>query len=292
MYQCRQCSQSFESASAIASHTRWSHKIKQIFTCDKCNRQFSDNSSLANHVKYCTGPKKTKIYPTCPKCKFIIKKFFDVHIAKCDGRGPSRSRRHLGLGTGHNWLKGKKYKDVFGEKRAKQIIANISNSLIGKSTGQCLSESDEKLRKHKISIARVNFLNSGKNKCRGRSGWYKGIWCDSSWELVWVIYNIDHNIKFKRNHDKFAYQINDEQHFYVPDFILDDGTLIEIKGYTFNPTKLKLKINSVPSTYKFILLQKNEMKPILQYVRRKYGKKFYKMYEQGEMTEHGLLCQS
>ena len=26
---------------------------------------------------------------------------------------------------------------------------------------------------------------------RGKKGWYKGYWCDSTWELAWVIYQLD-----------------------------------------------------------------------------------------------------
>ena len=34
---------------------------------------------------------------------------------------------------------------------------------------------------------------------RAKSGWYKGIFCNSSYELAWVIYSLDNNVKFKRN---------------------------------------------------------------------------------------------
>ena len=31
---------------------------------------------------------------------------------------------------------------------------------------------------------------------RGKKGWYKGYYCDSTWELAWVIYQLDHGVKF------------------------------------------------------------------------------------------------
>ena len=40
----------------------------------------------------------------------------------------------------------------------------------------------------------------------GIKGWYKGFWCDSSWELAYVIYNLDHGIEFRRNTEKFEYE--------------------------------------------------------------------------------------
>ena len=33
----------------------------------------------------------------------------------------------------------------------------------------------------------------------GKSGWYRGIWCDSSWQLAFVIYHLDHNLNIVRN---------------------------------------------------------------------------------------------
>lgn len=34
---------------------------------------------------------------------------------------------------------------------------------------------------------------------RGKSGWYKGFWCDSSWELAFLIYHLEHEIPISRN---------------------------------------------------------------------------------------------
>ncbi|MCK9615776.1 MAG: hypothetical protein M0R48_09780 [Candidatus Omnitrophica bacterium] len=81
---------------------------------------------------------------------------------------------------------------------------------------------------------------------RGKHGWYKGYWCDSSWELAWVIYNLDHGIKFERNHQGFEYEFEGEKHKYYPDFILDDGTYVEIKSVM--DEKNKAKIASFPTS--------------------------------------------
>lgn len=45
-----------------------------------------------------------------------------------------------------------------------------------------------------------------KNGGKGIRGWYKGYWCDSSWELAYVIYNLEHNIHFIRNTKGFNYK--------------------------------------------------------------------------------------
>ena len=105
---------------------------------------------------------------------------------------------------------------------------------------------------------------------RGKSGWYNGIWCDSSWELMWVIYNIDHGIQFKRSDVGFRYTYNNTDHTYKPDFILGDGTYIEIKGY-MTPV-VDVKLESVRSSgYVINLFGVSEMKPIFEYIKRTYG---------------------
>ena len=75
----------------------------------------------------------------------------------------------------------------------------------------------------------------------GKKGWYKGYWCDSSWELAYVIYNLEHKINFKRNHEYFEYQFKGKIYKYYPDFIMEDGTLVEIKGYNSKKWQAKLK---------------------------------------------------
>ena len=75
---------------------------------------------------------------------------------------------------------------------------------------------------------------------RGRKGWYKGYYCDSSWELAYVIYNLEHEIKFKRNNQGFEYEFDGNIHKFYPDFILEDGTYIEIKGWLSKKDKVKI----------------------------------------------------
>lgn len=61
---------------------------------------------------------------------------------------------------------------------------------------------------------------------RSKSGYYKGIYCGSTYELVYVIYRLDHNLCVKR----FDGYIKNDKICYYPDFI--EGNLItEIKGY-------------------------------------------------------------
>jgi len=53
----------------------------------------------------------------------------------------------------------------------------------------------EKTKEKLSKIAKDRGLGGYQKKSgRGKWGWYKGFWCDSSYELAYVIYNLDHNI--------------------------------------------------------------------------------------------------
>lgn len=121
---------------------------------------------------------------------------------------------------------------------------------------------------------------------RGKSGWYKGIYCDSSYELAWVLYHFDHNIQFTRNKEGFEYKIDDTSYKYYPDFIVND-TYIEIKGYHTNT--VDIKSNNFP--YKLKILYKSDLKEVFDYVISKYGNNFIELYETNPHNKRNNKCQ-
>ena len=101
----------------------------------------------------------------------------------------------------------------------------VSDSLKGKNVGRGSTPEIEEERKRKISESmKKNSLCGGlrKGSGRGKKGWYKGYWCDSSWELAWVIYNLDNNIKFERNNIGFEYVYKGKKRKYHPDFLISE----------------------------------------------------------------------
>jgi hypothetical protein len=108
---------------------------------------------------------------------------------------------------------------------------------------------------------------------RGKKGWYKGFFCDSSWELAYVIYCLEHNIDIKRNTEKRQYIWNGAVKNYIPDFIVQ-GTITEVKGFKTKQWLAKLKYNP-----DIKVLYEKELEPILEYVKLKYGKDFISLYE-------------
>ena len=112
-----------------------------------------------------------------------------------------------------------------------------------------------------------------KGSGRGKKGWYKGIFCDSSWELAYVIYCLDYNISIQRNIKKRQYIFEGKERNYIPDFIVD-GKLVEIKGYKSKQWEAKIKFN--PDIQ---VLYEKDLTNIFKYVTTTYGKDFIKLYE-------------
>jgi hypothetical protein len=108
---------------------------------------------------------------------------------------------------------------------------------------------------------------------RGKKGWYKGFFCDSSWELAYIIHCLDHNIEIKRNTEKRQYIWEGVVKNYIPDFIVQ-GTVTEVKGYKTEQWLAKLEAN--PDVK---VLYETDLIPVLDYVKDKYGKDFISLYE-------------
>lgn len=134
----------------------------------------------------------------------------------------------------------------------------------------------EKIRQQKLELC----ATQGTNLCgKGKRGYYKGYYCQSSWELAYVVYQLEHGINFIRNKQGFSYLLNNIKRSYFPDFyLIDDDIYVEIKGYYDNKTKEKEK--QFPTDKKLKILKQAEMQPILDYVITKYGKNYIYLYEE------------
>jgi hypothetical protein len=110
---------------------------------------------------------------------------------------------------------------------------------------------------------------------RSKSGYYKGIFCHSTYELVFLIYCLDNNIDCKR----FQGYLTDGNIKYFPDFIVDK-TIYEIKGYDYdNKTEAKAEI-ARNCGYDIKVLFKVDLKEQFDYVKEKYNTRiFYDLYD-------------
>jgi hypothetical protein len=244
-----------------------------------CGKLFKNRAGLANHQKYCSGDgtrndkKKKGAAWRCPKCNKHIHSRRDRHVEICDGLGSGAHRRKEGPGKG--WAAGKTYEEIYGPERAVEIKKKTSLS----TPSRIAAWKDSEYRKRRSEFAKKNgFGGPTKRGGRGKHGWYMGYWCDSSWELAWVIYCLDNGIPFVRNKQGFPYEINGKVRKYYPDFQLPDGCFVEIKGYLSSDFEKKRK--SFPHSLKVITI--DEIQPILEYVIGRYGKNYIHLYKSKE----------
>jgi len=162
--------------------------------------------------------------------------------------------------------------------KIKKICLNCSNEFYvcpSEQKQKCCNRKcyNEWISKSGYMIGKSGGLRHGSG--RGIQGWYKGYYCNSSWELAWVIYQLEHNMKFIRNTEGFEYEFGGRKFKYYPDFLRDNGEYVEIKGQ-LDP-KNKAKISQFCK--KLTVLVKKDLKLIFEYVIQKYGKEYWKMYE-------------
>ena len=219
------------------------------------------------------------------EAKFLLKNGKNCcseHFQSC----PEIKRKNGASKIGINPFEGKEHPRGFkgktpwnkGKETSEETKNKISISLKGNSKGIALTEEKEEERKRKISeTMKKNKKSGGKRhgSGRGKKGWYKGFFCDSSWELAYVIYNLEHDIKLIRNTEKFPYLWENEIHYYIPDFILEDGSYIEVKGYRTKQVEEKIK----QFKYPLEIIDKHNIKAYIKYVENKYGKNYIELYE-------------
>lgn len=118
------------------------------------------------------------------------------------------------------------------------------------------------------------YIPTSARKCK--YGTYKGFYCDSSWELAFVIYNLDRNISISRCTEHFEYNYSDKIRKYYPDFIIGD-TYYEIKGI-YRPED-QVKIEQFPTTKKLVVIDSKNIYTYVRYCELTYGKDFARLYD-------------
>lgn len=146
--------------------------------------------------------------------------------------------------------------------------------------GRAGTQEKETLRRQRISAGMQFATTCGghrKGSGRGKKGAYQGFWCDSSWELAWVLYHI-HNTKilFTRNWKRYEYEFEGQKRLWVPDFRYTvTGHFVEIKGYLTPQSAAKI----CQFKHSILVFGEIEMKPIIAWVKNRFGKDYLKMYD-------------
>ena len=276
--------------------------------CRYCGKEFKTAAKLGGHVSKCKlHPKYEQIINKIVETR---KKNIDVkvYVFNCEVCNAEYT-----LKLNKNQYNDKSYKRTCSRHCASVLTArntnkSIKNQKISKKVKLnndakpkkikycklCGNVIDTNIRKHssfcsdKCSKEHRHIALSKNAKLRKFGGYvpnsikkykhgiYNGIHYDSSWELAYIIYNLEHNIPIKRC-VQFRTYINEDNKIcnYIPDFEVNNE-IIEIKGYFSENAKLKAKYNP---DIKLILSK--DMKKYLDYTINKYGKKFWENINRG-----------
>ena len=92
--------------------------------------------------------------------------------------------------------------------------------------------------------------------------------------MAWVVYSLDHGIKFERNTQGFEYEFEGKKHKYYPDFKLENGTYVEVKGYDSPQWEAKKQ----QFNHSLKIVDKEGINQYIKYVTEKYGENFVRLY--------------
>ena len=143
----------------------------------------------------------------------------------------------------------------------------------------CSDECTSKLKSITASeVYRRHPQENRNDRSRGNAhfGTYKGIRCDSSYELAFLMSCLDNHKSIERNHSGYKYTFNGVVKTFYPDFIVD-GELFEIKNYHSDITDAK--VSAMPSNIKFHILYKEDMQSYIAYCKSTYGNNFDSLYD-------------
>lgn len=176
-----------------------------------------------------------------------------------------------------------------------------------KNKGKELSERKTVLCKECNSEFRVTISNPKKycsKECRmkniggareksgySKSGYYKGIYCGSTYELVWVVYRLDHNLHVERFSGFIEYGNGKK---YYPDFV--EGNIIhEMKGWRTEPTDQTLLAKNngaIRSGYTVKLYFKEDLKKEFDWVKTSYNySKLEELYDNYK-PKYEIICRN
>lgn len=114
----------------------------------------------------------------------------------------------------------------------------------------------------------------------GFKGSYRGIYCDSTWELAFLLWCEHKKYKVLRSTESFTYEWNGRSRKYYPDFLCRGRfgwRYVEVKGFVNEQWEAKKR--AFP--HDLVLVDKTVMTTeILPLVTRVYGSDFVRLYEQ------------
>lgn len=217
----------------------------------------------------------------CPKCKLTHTKRGIFCSRSCANSRihskETKTKISKAFKTNKKWQSNVKKLAILNKKKKEQykckICDNYFLALPSDNHNRC---NNKKCKEEWLKIYKKGACGGyRKNSGRSKTGFYKGIHCGSTYELVWVIYNLDNNIKFEKCKQKFKYN---KKNYYYPDFILDN-VIIEIKGYYTDLVDIK-KQTVIDAGYDIKILYKEDLLKQFEWVKKNYTySELYELYD-------------
>jgi len=193
-------------------------------------------------------------------------------------KNPFADRPHpRGMAGKPAWNRGLTWAEMYSPEVVQRQRTDASKRIRRVQDELKCSPEREQLRRAKLSaVARQRGLGGyERGSGRGKKGWYRGYWCDSTYELVFVVYALDHEIELERNLEVFPYEFDGRLQRWIPDFRLADGSYVEIKGYMSPQALAKFDFFYRP----LLVLTHARMYDMFEYVWRTYGRNVTALYE-------------
>lgn len=248
MYSCRYCSLELLTSKQLGLHIG---RCKENPEYEKIQfnryKRISDSYSLRNP--------KVNLTLKCTQCsKEFIKELRKSQISKlsakvfcsvfCSRCHSSQATKKLRILTLRATLKNKgcnpdKFCSTCGSRIPTQSLKKYCSKkckcegLI--KAGVHIRAAETFKKRYRESILSGTRINLGGFRSHGndryKHGTYQNYYFQSSWEFYWIVYSLDHGIKFERNTRGFPYTFQGQETKFYPDFILENGEYVEIKGW-------------------------------------------------------------
>lgn len=251
----------------------------QIAAKEKKEREKNEYESIPKTCKYC-GSTYYKAWTKSGKtdfCSLKCARAFSTH-SKREEINKKVSQKLKGISTQQNNT------DVLTAYNENPKICPICNKQIPykmRTRKTCSYECSLKLTA-KTNREIGTYTKTGgyrEGSGRSKSGYYKGFFCGSTYELVYYIYCKDHNINIERNEETFSYQWKGKTHIYLPDFITDEG-LVEVKGYHTEQVDAKTAAVNKPIKVLYV----DDLEPMMKYIDETYN-----VYHRGKTNNYHTL---
>jgi hypothetical protein len=195
-----------------------------------------------------------------------------------------------------NWSEQDKLKKSKAAKNSNAVQLENKSRYLGLFEKQCVVCSStftvrSSRKKQKVcnkECRNVYLSNNAKQKNMGgyregsgrsKSGYYKGIFCGSTYELAWVVYRIDNQLPVERFHGYLKDPVHKLK--YYPDFFVD-GTIVEIKGYHTEDVDKKTQL-AISLGFDIKVLYKKDLVTEFEWIQKNYNikdkTKIYKLYD-------------